>query len=533
MITITAVEIENFKAFGARQRIELRPITLLFGPNSSGKSTILQALHYFRDILERHNLDADNTMTGGESVNLGGFRNFVHGHDLSRTIRIAVEISPDSADGRSTGFPRIMGNGRDGPVSAALETVDRATVEVCVAWNQSLGRPFVSRFAVLYAGTELASIEAREEPELVTELRPLNIHDGVAESDPNAYPDKSETDALETLFRRHRHDFGSACPQLDQRDALPDIVRGLRLKERQSEPETEQALALCNRALLEPARRIVEILREMCYIGPIRQRPLRYHIPPHARDNARWATGLAAWDRLSECSAEQLDDVNSWIAGKDRLATGYKIVRRAYCELETEGLLMRRMLAGGASDEWQDLVKDLQALPIHKEWRLHDEANGTLVDLADVGEGISQVIPLVVAALIVPTQFLVIEQPELHVHPRVQVALGDLLIRRMEEARNTEHSTYAGHEELNASTSLIETHSEHLLLRLLRRLRQGAEGSLPAGIPRLQSSELAVIYIRSCSTGAIAQRLRISEEGDFQDDWPDGFFDERGKELFE
>ena len=43
---LTAIELENFKGIGPRQRVELKPITLLFGPNSAGKSTILQALHY-------------------------------------------------------------------------------------------------------------------------------------------------------------------------------------------------------------------------------------------------------------------------------------------------------------------------------------------------------------------------------------------------------------------------------------------------------------------------------------------------------
>ena len=42
--------------------IELKPITLLFGPNSAGKSTILQALHYVREILERGNIDPDVTI---------------------------------------------------------------------------------------------------------------------------------------------------------------------------------------------------------------------------------------------------------------------------------------------------------------------------------------------------------------------------------------------------------------------------------------------------------------------------------------
>jgi hypothetical protein len=73
---ITAIEIENFKAFGERQRIELRPITLLFGPNSGGKSSVTHALHYFREVLLHRNLDAHRTRSGGESLDLGGIRNF-------------------------------------------------------------------------------------------------------------------------------------------------------------------------------------------------------------------------------------------------------------------------------------------------------------------------------------------------------------------------------------------------------------------------------------------------------------------------
>ena len=50
---LTAIELENFKGVGERQRIPIAPITLLFGPNSAGKSTVLQALHYLREIIDR------------------------------------------------------------------------------------------------------------------------------------------------------------------------------------------------------------------------------------------------------------------------------------------------------------------------------------------------------------------------------------------------------------------------------------------------------------------------------------------------
>ena len=62
---ITTIGIENFKGIGERQRIGLKPITLLFGPNSAGKSTVLHALYYAREVFERRKLDAARTLTGG------------------------------------------------------------------------------------------------------------------------------------------------------------------------------------------------------------------------------------------------------------------------------------------------------------------------------------------------------------------------------------------------------------------------------------------------------------------------------------
>jgi predicted ATPase len=82
---LSRIEIVNLKGIGAvLQSIDLKPITLLFGPNSVGKSTILQALHYLREILERGNLDPDVTIAGG-LMDLGGFATLVHNHELERT----------------------------------------------------------------------------------------------------------------------------------------------------------------------------------------------------------------------------------------------------------------------------------------------------------------------------------------------------------------------------------------------------------------------------------------------------------------
>jgi len=71
---IKSITIENFKSIGHPVKIELAPITLLFGQNSVGKSSIFQAFHYTREILERSNVDADHVAGADESLNLGGSR---------------------------------------------------------------------------------------------------------------------------------------------------------------------------------------------------------------------------------------------------------------------------------------------------------------------------------------------------------------------------------------------------------------------------------------------------------------------------
>jgi hypothetical protein len=99
---LKALTLENFKGIGEAVRIEFAPLTLLFGPNNAGKSTVVQALMYAREVLERNNCDAKSTVLGGSVIDLGGFRSLVHGHDLGREIRMRFELGdltlPDYVD---------------------------------------------------------------------------------------------------------------------------------------------------------------------------------------------------------------------------------------------------------------------------------------------------------------------------------------------------------------------------------------------------------------------------------------------------
>ena len=88
---LTQISIENFKGIGEKVTIPIRPITLLFGPNSA-QEYHLQAMQYAYEILEHGNVDPDRTTLGGNAVDLGGFRNFVHDRDLNNTISLSFEM---------------------------------------------------------------------------------------------------------------------------------------------------------------------------------------------------------------------------------------------------------------------------------------------------------------------------------------------------------------------------------------------------------------------------------------------------------
>ena len=142
---------------------------------------------------------------------------------------------------------------------------------------------------------------------------------------------------------------------------------------------------------------------------------------------------------------------------------------------------------------------------------------GVPVRTFDVGVGISQMLPVVVAALDPGRpEITAIEQPELHVHPALQVELGDLFAEQAADGR----------------VFVIETHSEHLMLRLLRRIEETGSNELPGGKPALKPDQVSVVYVEQLDDEVRATRLRVDETGEFIDRWPQGFFDERTDELF-
>ena len=115
----------------------------------------------------------------------------------------------------------------------------------------------------------------------------------------------------------------------------------------------------------------------------------------------------------------------------------------------------------------------------------------------------------IVAAVGRGEHLVAVEQPELHLHPRVQAALGDLFIEAIHKKKNC---------------FIIETHSEHLILRLLRRIRETEVHKAPTD-RTLRTDDLAIYYMRQENGTSQALKIDVDVKGEFIQPWPDDFFE--------
>jgi predicted ATPase len=562
---LSRIEIENFKGIGQRQAIDLKPITLVFGPNSAGKSTILQALHYVREILERGNIDPDVTIAGG-LIDLGGFATLVHNHELDRAVRLKLSLDLSDEQG-AEGLPLNTGLSLGEPEFSELPVrylvgeseeyrdyaiVQQAGLEIEIGWSELEQAPYVARFVVELDGALLATIvsppqagraqltefnfahpllqramlpdeKAELEADQPTPSSPLE--DEVWSLAREAAADRSTADTPDDKLRIAVGTTSGALPNLDRELAL-DIrdpeVKKTELEERT--PRVNGLRRLLSEMLLGPARLIRDHLSEMTYIGPLREIPSRSYRPQVTPDEARWANGLAAWDILYTVrKGDLMKEVNDWLSDESRLRTGHRLERVEFKEVPVPSLFHQMFERGLTEDDVGELQELYLSLQMRAEIALRDFQKGILVAPSDVGIGISQMVPVVVAALRQREGILAIEQPELHIHPAIQVGIGDLFIRAV---RSDPDQVFAG------KSLLIETHSEHIVLRLLRRIRERTTNELPPGVEGLSVEDLSVIYVEGNDQGVRFRRLKVDKDGEFRDQWPQGFFEERAEELF-
>ena len=231
-----------------------------------------------------------------------------------------------------------------------------------------------------------------------------------------------------------------------------------------------------------------ELFSHVFYLGPVRAHPKRnYHWEgSHPEDTGRW--GDKAIDALLSARVDKLtvkrkekeipieDRISEWLREMD-LAHSFILER-----------------TGSRSEKNYDV-------------RIQKNGSGTKVTLADMGYGLSQFLPVLVLCYYAPVgSTVILEQPGIHLHPKAQSQLADLLIEVVTERK---------------LQILVESHSEHFLTRLQRRIAE----------ERVAADQTALYFCRNDKGFSEIERLKIDDFGNIKN-WPENFFGEVMGDMF-
>ncbi len=418
---ITSLSLQNFKGW-RKAKLPLGQITVLFGTNSSGKTSILQSLLLLKQTVESY--DLSRPLHFGEQekdlIELGSFEEIVYGHNLKNEIGIALEWIPHK--------PEEVAPGRKAE-------------------------------KITYKG-QFASIDDQV---VMTLLR-------------------FSADGISIDIRRERSRTYSAG------------IMGSKQKDRQLIQAPESCYGIPHKATnyfkelfpLEFSHQFENLMKSIRYLGPLRQPPGRVYTWSGSRPDSVGLKGEYA--------------VQAMLAALKEKPT---VTRR--------GIKQPRVKLHEEAKRWMDrlgVANNIELRPLDKaggrlfEPKLRIKGAAYDASLADVGVGVSQVLPVIVQLYFAPPQsILLFEQPEIHLHPSVQAALADLFI---------EAADALGHQ------VIIESHSEHFLVRMQRRI---AEGNIA-----IAGSEHIKLYLCAIQNKtSTATDLEMDEYGKIKD-WPEDFF---------
>uniref|UniRef100_A0A7C4RT59 DUF3696 domain-containing protein n=1 Tax=Desulfatirhabdium butyrativorans TaxID=340467 RepID=A0A7C4RT59_9BACT len=233
-----------------------------------------------------------------------------------------------------------------------------------------------------------------------------------------------------------------------------------------------------------------KLFSTLCYLGPLRTKAERLYI----------------WSGTNPESVgyDGENTIAAILAARNRkISLGYKRPAKPFEEIIA--LKLREM----------GLIEELKVNPISEqrqeyEVKIRTRGSSDWVDLPDVGFGISQVLPVIVQCFYAPAgSIIIVEQPEIHLHPSAQSALADVMI----DAINAREDGKDRNIQL-----IIETHSEHFLRRIQRRIAEDV----------VSQGKVSAYFANITKTPATLDPLQIDIFGNIQN-WPENFFgDEMG-----
>lgn len=425
---IEAFRLIRFRGFEDTGWIALRPLTLFFGHNSSGKSSLLAGLLMLRQSILNPDRSTPFVFTSDLGVDLGSYEDLVFGHryDPRRPLSLSLRLRLNE------------------PFLGWVRPINEVLLRFQVGYDKA------QKTTYLVA----AGIFDNEQRKLFEVAR--------------RYPGRKQSCDWWLSSETFKPDQLPEAQEIVWDHFLPLPAPGSRAHPSVSE--------LCQQV----AQQIDTDFRGIAYIGPLRTEPERVYyftgesVAEVGRRGENTFKLLAAIKYQGK--QDELDHrLNWWL---ERL--GYR--------LDVQVFRGSPLLQIGVRD------KDV-------------EGREQVYNLKDVGFGLSQVLPVLVQCYASDTgRTILLEQPELHLHPRAQADLGDLLIDALDK----------GHR------FLIETHSEHLLLRLRRRIAETTVKPSSAVERKLHRDQLGVYFVERQDTRSIMSAVEVNELGQIPNP-PEGF----------
>lgn len=539
ILPLQRLHISNFKAFKSAQ-IPVRPITLVYGQNSAGKSSIIDALvwaaHMGQEDLPKGDFedwDFDFELFNNR-LRLGRFDNFVHRKNPKTEIGLRFSFGeheflgayagqglylPESEQSDihvDLGFTKSDGLSRfsisTGPALTPLVAFDTNSNKIGFPqWN--LENPDLKSYLakVLAQFIRTLSSEIRNDSryglndwqaaggwqtnQIAVRIVKTVLTDSAFWCSMRKIPPSHlgyVGSSIDVNFGDDDFDMGtSKLLEEAPGDALGELI---------VKDGIEFGLAALQAKLSALLGPFEGLLHNTVYLGPLREtfdtQKLLLKRPPSS--NNSWFRGSQDFDRDTrgwDLSQDAIRFVNRWLQRRATPDTNYHL----------------RMV---------NIKGQKGKLASARRLQLIDKNRGIEVGFNEVGSGIGQFLPVLLAAAGQREGLICVKQPELHLHPSLQSDIADIFT-----------GFALGEGNRGKKAFVIETHSEHLLLRIMKRMRETMEKRLPKGQAAVRPSDVSVIYVENIGKESIVREMPLNEKGELVRDWPGGFFEEGLREV--